>query len=634
MTHKKILALDIEGDSLWPSRIWCVVCRDVDTNEEWEFIYPDVIPESREGLVELLRQYDLVAMHNGIEYDWFHMDRLLIGFDLSFDRVLDTLVVSRLERFDREGGHSLEAWGERLGYPKLSFTEFDKFSSEMLTYCKRDVEIQAALVRHFRRFIENPDNQRAIECEHRIARILHQMHLDGFKFDTDKANEVLESINGRLQELEATIYEAFPPQLTIVNRIKYRRKKDGELHATVIKALEKYPETRIDGEELICYDWETFNPSSSKQRVDRLWEAGWKPTEKTDGHWKWLRDRNRDESKREQFERYGWKCNEENLSTLPADAPVGATALAEWLTLEGRRADLQEWLGCVELDGRIHGRFLHIGAWTQRLAHFSPNQANIPAAFHGEPKSAVERVKHKYDGLLRSLWIADEGEVLVGTDAEGIQLRILAHILQSQEYVDAITTGRKEDETDIHNVNKRALGLAHLTRDMAKTFIYAFLLGAGFGKVATILSTPTYRCSMEEAKRAVSRFTESITGLRRLKEVQIPIIGNRGWFTGLDGRRVYVPSTHHVLAGMLQEGESTIMKHATILWQRELQKDGIPFKLCTWPHDEWQTATPAEYGEYVGEVQRWAIEQTGRDLDLFCPLAGSTDIGLCWNDTH
>ena len=80
------------------------------------------------------------------------------------------------------------------------------------------------------------------------------------------------------------------------------------------------------------------------------------------------------------------------------------------------------------------------------------------------------RVKAKYDGPFRGLWTVEEGNYLVGTDAEGIQLRILADLMESQEYIDAIITGKKEDETDIHNLNRKALGLPHITRDMAKTF--------------------------------------------------------------------------------------------------------------------------------------------------------------------
>ena len=333
----------------------------------------------------------------------------------------------------------------------------------------------------------------------------------------------------------------------------------------------------------------------------------------------------------EKFAYYGWQCNETNLNTLPSDAPQGARALAEWLTLEGRRSSLAEWLGCVAKDGRIHGRFTHIGAWTGRLAHSAPNQANIPAAFHGTPTTDVENVKAKYDGPFRGLWIVEEGNYLVGTDAEGIQLRILADLMESQEYVDAIITGKKEDETDIHNLNRKALGLPHITRDMAKTFIYAFLLGAGTAKVAQILKTDT-----RQATQAVNNFMDSISGLRRLKTKVIPNIAERGYFRGYDGRKVRVPSEHKTLAGMLQNGESTIMKWATRQWIKDARAEGIKFKLVTWPHDEWQTEVYGgmDVAKRLGEIQRKSIETVGVELGLMCPLAGSTDIGKSWFDTH
>ena len=332
------------------------------------------------------------------------------------------------------------------------------------------------------------------------------------------------------------------------------------------------------------------------------------------------------------FKRYGWKCNEHNLNTLPEDAPEGAHNLAEWMTLEGRRSSLVEWLNHYnEDDKRIHGRFTHIGAWTGRMAHSAPNQANIPAAFHGEVRTGVEAVKARYNGPMRALWTVPEGSLLVGTDAEGIQLRILAHLMKSDEYIHAIISGKKEDETDIHNLNRKALGLAHITRDDAKTFIYAFLLGAGNAKVAEILG-----CSTSQAKEAVDNFTNSIQGLAHLKQKVVPSIAKAGWFTGLDGRRVPVPSQHKTLAGMLQNGESVIMKHAALQWSREARAEGIDFKLVTWPHDEWQTEVKGDIkkAEKLGHIQRQSIVDIGEKLSIMCPLAGSTDIGNNWNDTH
>ena len=167
---------------------------------------------------------------------------------------------------------------------------------------------------------------------------------------------------------------------------------------------------------------------------------------------------NKNKDRGDKFARYGWTLSEANLETLPDDAPPGGKRLAEWLTLEGRRSSLVEWLGHCGDDHRIHGRFTHLGAWTGRMAHSAPNQANIPSEFHGTPKSAVEEVKHRYDGQFRALWGVEKGNYLVGTDAEGIQLRVLAHLMKSEEYVDAIVSGKKENETDIHNLNKKALG--------------------------------------------------------------------------------------------------------------------------------------------------------------------------------
>lgn len=333
----------------------------------------------------------------------------------------------------------------------------------------------------------------------------------------------------------------------------------------------------------------------------------------------------------DKFARYGWTLSETNLNTLPDDAPEGGKNLAQWLTLEGRRSSLVEWLGHVKEDKRIHGRFTHIGAWTGRMAHSAPNQANIPSEFHGDPRSAVEEVKKKYDGAFRGLWTVPEGSWLVGTDAEGIQLRVLAHLMKSEAYVHAIVSGKKEDETDIHNLNKRALGISHVTRDDAKTFIYAFLLGAGNAKVAEIL-----RVNQREASQAVENFTHSIQGLADLKKKVIPYVAKRGWFRGLDGRKVKVPSEHKTLAGMLQNGESVIMKHSAIQWYKQAQSEGLDFRLVTWPHDEWQTEIKGtkDQAEYLGQIQRQSIVDTGVKFDMVCPLAGSTDIGNSWRDTH
>jgi DNA polymerase-1 len=364
------------------------------------------------------------------------------------------------------------------------------------------------------------------------------------------------------------------------------------------------------------------------------------------------------------FKKYGWKLNETNLSTLPEDAPTEIRALTKWLTLEGRRSSLEKWIECVEDDGRIHGKFWHIGAWTHRKSHSNPNQANIASVYNHEFQdelddkwyveiegekfgpfdtsdearlyvpggiSPVGQVKTKFDGRLRELFHAPEGAWLVGTDADGIQLRILAHYMESESYRDAIFLGKKEDETDIHNVNKRALGGICRDRDTAKTFIYAWLLGAGLYKIADILGT-----TVSSAALAVDAFLASLPELKKLKEYKIPKYAARGYFIGIDGRKVPCNSEYLMLAGMLQSGEAIAMKLACAHWHAAATKAGYKFELVDDVHDEWQTIVYGDIrdAEAVGKLQREAIEYVGKELDLFCPLAGSTTIGKNWRETH
>jgi len=329
------------------------------------------------------------------------------------------------------------------------------------------------------------------------------------------------------------------------------------------------------------------------------------------------------------YKKYGWKCSEENLKTLPEDAPEAARDLAKWLTLEGRRSSLQEWLQCVQEDGRIHGKFWHIGAWTHRMSHSSPNQANIPACWPKdkegnpiEPKTAVEEVKYKYDDKLRALF--KTSHFLVGADASGIQLRILAHYMESEEYKEAILDG------DIHTLNQGALGALCRTRDVAKTFIYAWLLGAGIAKIASILG-----CTIAQAKEAEKNFLKALPGLRKLKKIIIPRDAARGFFSGLDGRKVPCNSEHLMLAGYLQNGESVIMKHATVLWTKTAKTKGLRFRLLDLVHDEWQVECPTkEEAEEVGKLMCQALRDVGEALGMFCPMDGEYRVGINWKETH
>jgi len=305
-------------------------------------------------------------------------------------------------------------------------------------------------------------------------------------------------------------------------------------------------------------------------------------------------------------------------------APAPARYLAKRILLEARRRTLTEWLSLVQDDNRIHGKFQGIGAWTHRMAHRQPNTANIPNEFDTAGK------KKLLGKEMRSLWQVPKGRLLVGVDAEGIQLRIFAHYIDDPEFTKALVEGRKDDKSDPHSLNQRIIGEVCKSRAAAKRFIYALLLGAGLGKLREVLE-----CSEDEVRVALERIMSRYQGFEYLKRSVIPADAKRGWFEGLDGRAVKIPGDtvgareHLCMSGYLQNGEAIITKKACLLWHDKLKQEDIDFLLVNFVHDEWQTETKNDMSIalHIAKTQADALKQVGEELGLKCPLAGSY-----WNE--
>lgn len=297
MKKNKTVAMDIETESLDPKYIWVICAEDVDTGEREQFLNVTTIPEEKERFIEYCSGIDNFVFHNGLGFDVPVINRLL-GQVIDPQKVIDTLIVSRLVDYTNDGyKHSLKAWGERLGDFKLGFNDFSKLTDEMIDYCIQDVVVTVKIYRHFKKVIQDPDWQESLRCEHDIQMLCEDMTTNGFYFDEDKAEELLGEIQTRIESLEESLQKDFPPKLTEVNRIKYRRKRDGSLFSSVVKAQENYFATALDKSvdppELVCYEYIEFKPSSNKQRIERLWEAGWEPFEKTKGHIEYEREQSR-----------------------------------------------------------------------------------------------------------------------------------------------------------------------------------------------------------------------------------------------------------------------------------------------------------------------------------------------------
>lgn len=632
---------DIEANGYNPTKIWVIICKDFDTGEVNVFRRPSDDDSEKNRFLEYSRGVKTWIGHNILGYDLPALVRILGQTNPDIDCVIDTYICSKLIDYPRDG-HSIENYGEEFSFPKIDHKDFSTYTVELEEYCRRDVEIAEKIYKKYYKYISNVEHRLSINLEQRFYALCRDMESYGFYVDSKKILRLLDKVSTELKVLDTDIQQTFLPKLKYIRTITPKATKYGTISLSNIpKTLRSnIHELGVDCSFDYC-EWVEFNPSSPKQIVEVLNQAGWKPTVKTKTHIETERRiRQLDKMRRRgpeldgelqtlknklnHLSTYGWKVNEENLSTLPDTAPKSARVLAKRILYEARRRTLKEWSELVGDDNRIHGKFQSIGAWTHRMSHQHPNMANVTNEFDTNGKVKLLGKE------LRQCWTVPKNRLLVGVDAEGIQLRIFAHLVNDPSLIKALVEGKKSDKTDPHSLNKRIIGDTCKTRQAAKRFIYALFLGGGLPKLAEILET-----SLSEAKEAVDRVMRQYSRWQSLKEFEIPRDSRRGWFTGVDGRRVRIlgdtqsEREHLWMSGQLQNGEKVIIATAAVAAAPLIKQYDAHFVDIV--HDEYQVECPNDFtvALEVAKILDNQIRMAGVNLGLNCPLAGSY-----WNDDH
>jgi DNA polymerase I-like protein with 3'-5' exonuclease and polymerase domains len=177
----------------------------------------------------------------------------------------------------------------------------------------------------------------------------------------------------------------------------------------------------------------------------------------------------------------------------------------------------------------------------------------------------------------------------------------------------------------VHTANQEAAGLD--TRDDAKTFIYAFLYGAGDGKIGDIVGG-----SSRDGKRLKASFQKKIPAVGHLLRAVKSAVVARGYLTGLDGRKLPCRSQHSALNLLLQSAGALIMKKAAVIFVHETATK--PYEMHGNIHDEVQFSCLSETADELGGAFVEAIKLAGERFNLRCPLDGEYKIGTSWAETH
>ena len=487
----------------------------------------------------------------------------------------------------RENGHSLKTWGYRVNFTKQEQPiDFDEYTPQMLEYCCNDVRLNElvyfALLREQTGFSEE-----SIALEHRVASIISDQENNGFKFDERQATTLLADLKAKMYEVTSEVQRTFKPKMTDVKLVTPKIKKDGELSKSGLTA-EEYERLIKSGSRkpFMRQELKPFNLGSRKQICEYLIDFGWKPN------------------------RFTPTCQPiVDEGTLKKITHIHeAKLIADFLLYQKRIAQIQSWLDAVEDDGRVHGYVNSNGAVTGRMTHSSPNMAQVPSS------------NAPYGKDCRACWTSPKGYKVVGMDASGLELRMLAHYMNDEAYTNEILTG------DIHTANQLASGVD--TRSQAKTFIYAFLYGAGDAKIGSIVGG-----TARDGKRLKEKFLTNTPSLRDLRE-RVSVASRRGYVRGLDGRRVTVRSEHAALNTLLQSAGAIVMKKALCLLDEYATLWGLDYKFVGNIHDEIQTEVKEDEVDTFGRLAVSCMEAAGQHFNLNCPLAGEYQIGDNWSETH
>ncbi len=519
--------------------------------------------------------------------------------------------------------HSAESWGYLLGYHKNDYLQRyiaqhgrppQEPTPELAKYCEQDVRLEERICEVL---LGSPPPGHpdwpvppvaACKVESKVGLLLQEMQEYGICFDVKRAESLAAELLDRAAQIERELAEAIPARYEPSGPVtvpKRPNRKTGVEPGCAYQRVRPAP----------------FHPGSTKAIEWWLRRNGWQPGRLTEkGH---------------------VVLDDEALAEAEARGIPHVRAIREYLLLTKRigqlHAGAQAWLRKVRSDGRIHGSVRVSGTRTSRMSHQNPNLAQVPA------------VRAPYGRECRGLFLPPEGFVMVGADASGLELRMLAHYLAVLG--DGGAFARLVLEEDPHEAFRKATGA--VTRDTQKTWTYAFIYGGGDAKLGSILidgwreahergdvkkPPPPLSLAATLGKKSRRALLRQFGALEALFE-SCARAYKRGWIRGLDGRPIATKSEHGAVNDLLQSAGAIAMKWAWVRLDENLRRDGRIRRIRDWHmllniHDEWQAACRPEHAEYLGEQMVRAIREAGELLNLNIPLDAEYRVGKTWADTH
>lgn len=692
---QNIYCFDIEANNLYPfqDKVWTIYIERLDGDSL--LINPETfVGDIKQTILNyLFREVNpIIVAHNGLGYDLWVLWKeygidvscgpdKLSGLDCTF---FDTLYASQFLLPDRPYGHSLASWGDRVGSAKMDFrsecvelgvisvsdpkgAEFRQFCPIMNDYCIQDVFVTMETFKLLWSQLMLEGTYDAYRLGQKTFFLMAAQGFTGVKFNLEKAQSLRLDIEKILDELRTDIDSNLPQRPLKKSEEAFYKipakpfKKDGEMSATFEKWLEKH-EAVFDGQTIEAYGHSfEFIPNGilpvslpmsvddQKQLKDYFIESGWGPT-----MWNTQKDKKgkpmRDENKQLIFtspkiQDQGTICP--NLLELDGDLPK---EIVKYLSYKNRLGNLKGWLNNerLDFDGRLTGGSSGIAS-THRQRHHTV--VNVP-------KAQDDVIMGKE---FRSLFMVDEGNVMIGCDQAALEARVQGH--WTFKY-DGGKTAEMLLSGDVHSFNCKAFYPEEVKdfdvyapdfdnnhpafkpyRSKSKNGGYAIMYGCGAGKLAATLGKP-----VSLGEKLLESYWEANPALKTLKDRIELFWENQGgglWIPGIDGRRLHSRSQHSLVNLLFQSTGAIIVDYALVLFDfylgglnlDELGRPyylykGVKVKRVLYVHDEFQVESPLNVSKEIGKLMEDCMVEAGVRLGLSIPLSGSAEYGDNWCDTH
>jgi DNA polymerase-1 len=658
---------DVECDGLYhqATRMWILAAYNLDEKKMYYWLENDL------GWKKKFDEATLIIGHNILGYDNAILKKI---HDYEFPKHVkfrDTMLLSYVLDYRRFGqqGHSLEQWGEFLGYLKLEHSDWSQYSEEMKQRCLQDVRLNVKVYDVLRDELavaaeKNPLIRDYMRVEQAVAIWCTKAQMHGWPFDMERALKLKGILEKELDEAVAAI----EPRLGYKARVHKGDKKFGEvaIKEPVWTKLGVYsrhtadyfgvnPYSGFPGEEqpiagpFVRVDIEPLKLSSSDDVKLFLFRQGWEPSE-YNSVWDPELKTHRQTSP---------KIIEDDLEFLGGEGKL----YKEYLTAGSRYGILKGWIENTDENGMLHGDCFTVGTPSMRATHSII--VNVPSG------------DSRYGREMRELFGTLPGWTLIGCDSASNQARGLAHFLGNPEFTETLISGdihtynanildnvlksMGKDWDEFNIINNKAqcetddiwsnygsketwlrsgsdsalAALAAVKRAAAKRILYAFLFGASGKKLWSYIFGVQ---NSTDGNKLKAGFTKAVPGFKSLMDKLEKIFGatkkkGYGYIPSLAGNRIYIDSFHKLLVYLLQSTEKITCGAACMLLMERLEAENIPYIPLIMMHDELDFMVPDEYAQRAKEIGITCF-QDGPKIFGVTIMDGGGKMGKNWYEIH